>query len=669
MFRGLSIRARLIGIALLFILPIALQIYLFIDQSRKDITFAEKEVAGLAYVKSVWPVLHALAAASNDPAVRAPAEQVPALAQAGRTYDAAMASEQASADLAKALAAVGWPQQRLAPGEKAEAAIAAARNLITKIGDGSNLILDPDLDSYYVMDVVLMKLPEAIDQARVLLTLATRFKVQKSLDDDEKAQILIRAGQFAAAADGLTASLEPAYRANQDGGTKRALEAGAARLAKAASSYLAAVNAAAVVLRGDDRSRLDLAALKGLHDGVMSAADELWAASAKELARLLAARIDGFNAKLWIALAVSLGTTLLALILAWSLSGSIIRAIRGLVAGIDQFSTGDLSAPVPYADGRDEIADVARAVSRFRDHAIAKLTEANSAEREEAIRASQRNTLAGVAEEIRGSVAGIAGRLLRSADVMRASTMTVSDNVMRTRDQVTTAVDDLARTTHDIEQAASAGHELARSIGEISGQTSKVATVTAEATTRTAEAQKRAEQLAVSSHEIGQIAGLISSIAEQTNLLALNATIEAARAGAAGRGFAVVAQEVKALATQTARATGDIDRQIAAIREASGEMIRAVGDIAQTIGTVNSISTSIAAAVEQQNVVTAQISDSMQRAAGSTHHVAGTVEMVPRAAAETGQVAEQLNGLAQDLATDVESLRRSVDALLDRLAA
>jgi methyl-accepting chemotaxis protein len=175
--------------------------------------------------------------------------------------------------------------------------------------------------------------------------------------------------------------------------------------------------------------------------------------------------------------------------------------------------------------------------------------------------------------------------------------------------------------------------------------------------------------LARVAQRIGDVVKLIQDIAEQTNLLALNATIEAARAGAAGRGFAVVAQEVKALATQTARATGDIDRQIGAIREASDEMIRAVGDIAQTIGTVNSISTSIAAAVGQQNVVTAQISDSMQRAAGSTHHVAGTVEMVPRAAAETGQVAEQLNGLAQDLATDVESLRRSVDALLDRLAA
>jgi methyl-accepting chemotaxis protein len=105
-FRGLSIRARLIGIALLFILPIALQVYLFIDQSRKDITFAEKEVAGLVYVKNVWPVLHALAAASNDPAARPPGEQVPALAHAGRTYDVAMASEQASADLAKALAAM-----------------------------------------------------------------------------------------------------------------------------------------------------------------------------------------------------------------------------------------------------------------------------------------------------------------------------------------------------------------------------------------------------------------------------------------------------------------------------------------------------------------------------------------------------------------------------------
>jgi methyl-accepting chemotaxis protein len=372
----LSIRARLIGIALLFLVPIALQIGLFIDQSRKDITFADKEVDGVVYLRAAWPVLHALTAGVNDPAQR-PASRVggaPSLDAAGATYDAAMTSEQAFKDLKAALGAVGWPNQPLAVGDKADAAIAAARALVNKVGDGSNLILDPDLDSYYVMDVVLLKLPEAVDQARVLLTLATTYKAQATLNDDEKAQILIRAGQFAAAVDGITSSFEAAYRSNGDGKTKPALQGAAAAFARASADYLAAVNAAATVLRGDDRAKLDLASLKRLHDGSMAAADQLWKTAAIELERLLVVRIGGFKTKLWIALAISLGTTLLALVFAWSLSGSIIRAIRGLVAGVDQLTEGDMKAAVPHADGRDEIADVARAIARFRDHMIGVLT-------------------------------------------------------------------------------------------------------------------------------------------------------------------------------------------------------------------------------------------------------------------------------------------------------
>jgi methyl-accepting chemotaxis protein len=671
MLSRLSIRARLVGISILFLVPIALQVYLFVEQSRKDITFSDKEVAGVGYLRSAWPVLHTLAAAVSDPSLRPAAnlQSAPKLETASRTYDGQMGSGEASRELGKALAAIGWPHQAIGAGDKADAAIAAARALINKIGDASNLILDPDLDSYYVMDIALLRMPEVLDQARILMTLSATYKARKALNDDEKAQIPIRAGQFAAAVDGIASSLESAYKANGDGKTKPALSADAARFAKAAADYLAAINAAAVVLRDDDRSKLDLTGLKRLSDGVFEVADKFWSASANELERLLVARIDGFKAKLWIALAITLAATLLALLFAWSLSRSIIHAIRGLVAGVGELTERDMNAAVPHADGRDEIGDVARAIAKFRDHTIGELTSANSTERAEAIRRTQREALAGIAEVVRGSVATIASRLMQSAQVMRSSTSTVTANAKRTRDQITSVVEDLNATAGNIKLVTGAVHELANSIGEISSQATQVTQVTDDATLRSAEAEKRAQGLAANTQQIGEIAGLIASIADQTNLLALNATIEAARAGEAGRGFAVVAQEVKALATQTGKATEEIDRQVTAIREASGHMIKSVHEITQTIANINGITTSIAGAVEQQNAATSQISESLERASIGTEHVTAAVSEIPRTAAETGNVAERLDTLARDLATDADGLQRSVDSLLAKLAA
>ena len=234
------------------------------------------------------------------------------------------------------------------------------------------------------------------------------------------------------------------------------------------------MNAAATVLRGDNRSKLDLANLKWLHDGALTAADQLWKTSATELERLLVVRIGGFKTKLWSALAVSLGTTLLALVFAWSLSGSIIRAIRGLVAGVDQLTDGDMKAAVPHADGRDEIADVARAIARFRDHTIGVLTEANSTEREEAIRRTQREALGAIAEEVRGSWRASPARSAERASDARLD-LDGCRQRDKTRDQIATVVSDLDQTSRDIKVVASAVHELARSINEISGQTSQVA--------------------------------------------------------------------------------------------------------------------------------------------------------------------------------------------------
>jgi methyl-accepting chemotaxis protein len=182
-------------------------------------------------------------------------------------------------------------------------------------------------------------------------------------------------------------------------------------------------------------------------------------------------------------------------------------------------------------------------------------------------------------------------------------------------------------------------------------------------------ANVRVQSLSEAANKIGEVVSLITDIASQTNLLALNATIEAARAGEAGKGFAVVATEVKSLADQTAKATEEISAQIADIQSATGEAVDAIDSIGKTIRTVDEISSSIAAAVEEQGMATSEIADNVQQAAQGTEEVDTGIAGVREAAGETGSAAEQVLATGQELSTQANTLRMAVDDFLTKVKA
>jgi methyl-accepting chemotaxis protein len=173
--------------------------------------------------------------------------------------------------------------------------------------------------------------------------------------------------------------------------------------------------------------------------------------------------------------------------------------------------------------------------------------------------------------------------------------------------------------------------------------------------------------LSDAAQKIGEVVALINGIAAQTNLLALNATIEAARAGEAGKGFAVVASEVKSLAAQTGRATEEITGHITAMQGVTRDAVAAIERIDRTIGQINEISGSIAAAVEEQGAATREIARSVQEAAVGTGTVSSNILEVNHAAAETGSAATQVLGAAQSLGEQANGLRRSVDDYLGKM--
>jgi methyl-accepting chemotaxis protein len=175
--------------------------------------------------------------------------------------------------------------------------------------------------------------------------------------------------------------------------------------------------------------------------------------------------------------------------------------------------------------------------------------------------------------------------------------------------------------------------------------------------------------LAESAGRIGDVVSLISNIAAQTNLLALNATIEAARAGEAGKGFAVVASEVKSLATQTAKATQDIDAQINQVRGVTQQAVSAIRRIQVTIDEVNKVATTISASVEEQGAAMREIARNTQLAADRTRDASQSVTAVSDGTAATTQSAEAVKAAAESLGVQATRLRDQVDGFMTRIRA
>jgi methyl-accepting chemotaxis protein len=218
--------------------------------------------------------------------------------------------------------------------------------------------------------------------------------------------------------------------------------------------------------------------------------------------------------------------------------------------------------------------------------------------------------------------------------------------------------------TANVCSVAMAAEEIARSVEQISTQTATSANSAKLATGEARAIISAVEQLAASVGQINNVSNLIRDVAAQTNLLALNATIEAARAGDAGRGFAVVAQEVKSLAAQTQKATGDVTQKISSIEQTTSHVVQAMKAITVTITLLDDNASDISVAVQQQDAVSKEIARSANAAAERTREVSASVIQVSDAAAKTEQVASAVLSAGGELATRSHRLRAEVERFL-----
>ncbi|MGM5021580.1 methyl-accepting chemotaxis protein [Tardiphaga sp. 862_B3_N4_1] len=363
--------------------------------------------------------------------------------------------------------------------------------------------------------------------------------------------------------------------------------------------------------------------------------------------------------------------TITGLLIAFLIARGIIGPLSGLTAGMKQLAEGNFGVVLPGLGRKDEVGDMAQAVETFKVKAEEKAQAEAEARitQDQAAALQRKQDMIRLADDFEGTVGEIVEAVSSASTELEASASTLTSTADRSQQLTTVVATASEEASTNVQSVASATEEMASSITEIGRQVQESARIANEAVDQAQKTNDRVGELSKAAGRIGAVVELINTIAGQTNLLALNATIEAARAGDAGRGFAVVASEVKALAEQTAKATGEISQQIASIQTATDDSVSAIREIGTTIGKMSEIASTIASAVEEQGAATQEISRNVQQAAQGTMQVSSNIIDVQRGASETGGASSQVLSAAQSLSSDSNRLKHEVSRFLNSVRA
>ena len=360
----------------------------------------------------------------------------------------------------------------------------------------------------------------------------------------------------------------------------------------------------------------------------------------------------------------------LGLGLSYALGRTVTRPLNRTVSALEELGEGRSETVVELDPSRTEIGRLTRAFLQFRE----KMKEA------EALRRDQANAEQKAHDERRAAVIGFADEFERTvASVVEALAEEVA-KVSRSAEEMSTSARSSAGGTRQVNAAAdaaadnvqtvaAAAQELTSSIEEIGRQVRVVQDVVENTETRSTATQEQIAALAETVEKIGSVIELIDGIADQTNLLALNATIEAARAGEAGKGFAVVAGEVKALANQTTKATDDIRQQIDLLGQATTQSVDGIREIAAVIGDLKQTTSAIAAAIEQQNAATGEISRNTEVTSKETQSITRAIAEVTTSVRNTETIAQSVSETSTVMQEKARIVSREVKDFLHRIRA